>query len=316
MNQYQCSVVIIQYNPNWEKLKATLNSIVCQKDCNYEIIVTDDGSKCTCFDKVREYFEENNFKNFQLVENKTNAGTVKNVISGIKVAQGKYVRVIAPGDMLYSDTTLHRIVDFMDEHHAKEVFGKMVFYEYKNGKVNLIPNQVPFALRPYKKKNTKSIKKHLLVLGDNISGASYTWDREYYLECLMRIHDKVIYLEDCVNAYTVYDRHNICFMDEYVTWYEYGMGISTSKNNKWTAILIKDWIAFLEEMNKRYPNESNIKKAKLYYQMSQSGKILNKIVKNLLFLERYLFGRFAPKMVKDKAYGLIEKESVLRFFDM
>lgn len=314
MEQYECSVVIVQYNPVWEKVKRTLNSVINQKKCNFEIIVADDGSENTHFDKVIAYLEENDFHRYQLVDNKKNAGTVRNVISGIKVATGKYVRVIAPGDMLYSDNTLSKIVNFMDDHKAKEAFGKMAFYEQKDKEIDIIPLQIPFDFSPYIRKHHKKIKKHLLLLGDNISGASYTWEREYYLECLMRISERVVYLEDCVNAYTVYDGYDICFMDEFVTWYEYGTGISTSKNKKWTAILIKDWISFLKEMGQRYQNDSYVRKASLYYWMSGQGVIYNKFIKNILFLERYLYSKFKAKVIKDEEYRNIEKENALKNF--
>ena len=314
MEQYECSVVIVQYNPMWEKLKRTLNSVISQKKCDFEVIVADDGSKDTCFDKVISYFQENDFQRFQLIDSKKNCGTVKNVISGIKVATGKYVIVIAPGDMLYSDNTLSRIVEFMEEHNAKEAFGKLAFYEPNDEGVNIIPLQVPFDYEPYVRKDIKKIKKHLLFLGDNISGASYTWERDYYLECLMRITGKVLYLEDCVNAYTIYDGFDICFMDEFVTWYEYGTGISTSKKRKWTTLLIKDWISFLKEMGRRYPDDKYIKKASLYYRLSEKGFIFNKVIKNLLFLERYLYNFFMSKKVDVKGQEQIKEKNVLKYY--
>ena len=314
MKKYKCSVVIVQYNPIWEKLKRTLKSVIGQQECDYEIVIADDGSKNPCFDKTRDFLDKNGFCNYQLISNENNQGTVKNIISGLEVAQGKYVRVIAPGDMLYSHTTLQKIVSFMDEHSAKEVFGRMAFFTYDEGKINIINKQVPIDLEPYKKRDRESIKKHLFILGDNISGASYTWDRDYYLECLMRIAGRVIYLEDCTNAYTVYDGHDIYFMDEFVTWYEDGTGISTSKNVKWTAILTKDWISFFNEMENRYPHDSYIKRTRLYYQMSQKGFLLDKILKNILFIERYIFSRFMAQAIDDKKYEQVEKKYILEYF--
>lgn len=314
MKQYECSVVVVQYNSSWEKVKRTLNSIINQRECHYEIIVADDGSKSTGFDKIREFFKQNDFLNYQLIDNKENMGTVKNVISGIKVATGKYVRVIAPGDMLYSNVTLRKIVDFMNENQAKEMFGKMAFFNEEDGKIEFISQQAPCNFRPYRSKDLKSIKKHLLVLGDNISGASYTWERNYYLECLMRIEGKVTYLEDCVNAYTIYDGHEIYFMDEFVTWYEYGTGISTSKSNKWTRIIEKDWILFLERMLERYPGDSYIRKARLYYKISYKGTLLSKIIKNLLFFNRFIYSRFRAKFLNEIKNEVVEKENVLQYF--
>ena len=314
MEQCECSVVVVQYNSMWDKVKRTLNSIINQKDCNFEIVIADDGSKDTLFDEIEKYFKEKQFLKYQFVENMQNVGTVKNIISGIEVATGKYVRVIAPGDMLYSDTTLRRIVEFMNQNNAKEVFGRMAFFEYKDDRIDVLPLQVPFDVGPYQRHDIRNIKKHLLVLGDNISGASYTWDREYYLECLMRISGQVVYLEDCVNAYTVYDKHEIYFIDEFVTWYEHGTGISTSKNKKWTTLLIKDWLSFLKEMDRRYPNDTYKKKAYLYYHMSERGVIFNKIIKNLLFLTRYLYNCFMSKRVEYTVQEQIDKKNIEKYY--
>lgn len=314
MGQYECSVVLIQYNPVWEKVKCTLSSIMNQEKCEFELVIADDGSENTHFDKVVAYLEENDFTRYRLVDNKKNVGTVKNIISGMKVATGKYVRVIAPGDMLYSKNTLSRIVAFMDAHNAKEMFGKMAFYEKREEKINIFPMQTPFDYSPYIRKDHRKIKWNLLVLGDNISGASYTWEREYYLECLMRVSKEVTYLEDCVNAYTIYDGYDIFFMDEYVTWYEYGIGVSTSKNKKWVTLLTEDWMAYLRQMKQQYPNDFYIQRTYIYYWLSKKGFIYNKIIKNVLFVDRYLYSKLKRWEISRVVYNFPEEKNVLKNF--
>lgn len=309
----QCSVVVAQYNPIWDKVRCTLDSILSQRNCDYEIVIADDGSECTHFDKIKTYFAERNYENYHLVDNKVNGGTVNNIISGIKASAGRYVRVIAPGDMLYEDTTLYKIVGFMDENNAKVMFGKMAYFEETDGEIEIVSKQVPIDFRPYKKKNVNSIKTHLLILGDNISGASYTWDREYYLDCLLGISGKVRYLEDCLNATAIYDNHMIYFLDEFVTWYEHGTGISTSKSNKWFLILAEDWISYLQKLERQYPRDLKIKKAKWYYQMCLRGKFINKVLKNILFFQRYIYSRFMEKNLNETMYKEINKENILKF---
>lgn len=313
MGTYQCSVVVVQYNPIWGKLKRTLDSIIGQKDCEFEIIVADDGSKDNLSQQLKEYFDRHEFKDYQLVMNETNGGTVKNVISGLEASKGKYVRAIAPGDLLYSKDTLSHIVAFMEQHQAKEMFGKMAFYEYDHQGIKLLPKQVIFDVTPYQKHEKKRIKQHLLLLGDNISGASYTWERDYYLECLRRIEGSVIYLEDCASLCTVYDGYSIHFMDEYVTWYEYGSGISTSKSNKWTDILAKDWISFYERMLERYPGDRSIKKARYYYELSRKGFLSNKLWKNIVFAKRYIYSSIASRKMLRADYSGIKTEYLLQY---
>ena len=315
MSQYICSVVVIQYNPVWEKLQRTLNSIINQQDCQFEIVIADDASKDNCFDKIEGYFRQNKVENYQLVGNKENGGTVKNVLSGIQAARGKYVRVIAPGDMLYSDITLNKIVDFMEKNQAKEVFGKMAYFQENTKKsIEVIPKQTPYDFSPYRKQDINGIKDHLLSLGDNVSGASYTWDREYYLSCLEKLVGKVRFLEDCASIYTIYDNRKICFFDEFVTWYEYGTGISTSSSNKWTKILIQDWIEFFSIMEKQHPTDRKIRWTKVYYQMCQKGWFINKVLKNILFIRRYVYDRFITKKQADTCYGDIDKDYLLKYY--
>ena len=312
MKQYDCSVVVVQYNPIWDKVERTLNSIISQKDCNFEIVIADDGSKNKYFEETIEYFQRNSFCDYKIVDNVQNQGTVKNVLSGLRAGSGKYARVIAPGDMLYSEDTLKKIVDFMEQNQAKEMFGKMVFFYLDKEKIHLVPQQSPCDFTPYKTQNKQHIKKKLLGLGDNISGASYSWDRQYYIKCLEKIESKVIYLEDCVNAYTLYEGNKICFMDEFVTWYEYGTGITTNKSSKWTQITEKDWCSFFDELYMEYPRDKTVKQAKLYYRISSQGTFLSKVIKNLLFFDRFLYGRIVSRFLMDRDYSAVDKEKLLK----
>ena len=75
-NDYNITVVVLTYNPVWEKLRATLKSIVEQQDVHLQVVITDDGSKNNYFDKVESYFKEIGFDDFKLISNKNNEGTV------------------------------------------------------------------------------------------------------------------------------------------------------------------------------------------------------------------------------------------------
>ena len=53
-NKYDISVIIVTYNPKWEKLRTTILSILFQKNINIEIIVSDDGSKNNLFEQQQK----------------------------------------------------------------------------------------------------------------------------------------------------------------------------------------------------------------------------------------------------------------------
>ena len=286
---YEISVVIVQYNPSWENLMLTMQSVLQQKDCRYEIVIADDGSKEKLFEKTEQYLRDNHFTEYKLVDNKENQGTVKNILSGLYAATGKYVRVIAPGDCLYSENTLSHIVAFMKQNNAKEMFGKLAGYRYENGKLEAFKYLAPSQTALYKAgTNRDAILKSLLEYGDNISGASYSFEREYYTYLLKKIEGKVIFLEDCVNAYTIFEGNKIYFMDEYVTWYELGTGVTTGGNRKWVERIAKDWAAFFEQMQKDYPSSKSIQRAKRLHELEASEKKCDKLLLRATYLDKFI----------------------------
>ena len=98
----KCSVIVACYNPILSKVKFTLKTILQQDIKDIEIILVDDGSKDNQFQAVEQYLVQNNFKNYKFVANKINQGTVKNIISGLNVCTGRYIKLLSPGDGFYS----------------------------------------------------------------------------------------------------------------------------------------------------------------------------------------------------------------------
>lgn len=284
----EMSVIIIQYNPQWEKIKRTIKSIAMQKDCDFEVIISDDGSKEDLFMESKKLLNALGMVSYAFVKSKENGGTVNNVIQGLERARGKYVRVIAPGDCLYAEDTLCHICNFMRKNNAKETFGKIAGYsEERNYAVNV---QIPLDTSIYNdKKDVDVILKHLLEYSDNISGASYSWEREYYLECLKKIQNKVRFLEDCANVFTILDGYEIHYMDEYVTLYEMGTGISTNGDNMWLGRLKEDWLNFYEVVEREYPRCKNVHRAKRIMKMQKKKSLFWRIIKTCLYLDVYLY---------------------------
>ena len=78
------SVLVLSYNSDIDKLYLTLKSIIKQKIDDFEIVVSDDGSKDNHEQELAEYFKQNDFSNYKLVMNEQNRGTVQNILSGLK----------------------------------------------------------------------------------------------------------------------------------------------------------------------------------------------------------------------------------------
>lgn len=105
-----------------------MDSILNQKNVNFEVIVSDDGSKENYFVEVIKYFEENGFRDYSIVQHPKNVGTVKNVFNALNIANSKYVKGISPGDALVSADTIRSWVDFLDKSGRHWSFGDAPYY--------------------------------------------------------------------------------------------------------------------------------------------------------------------------------------------
>lgn len=240
--KYQISVIVATYNPIFEKLFETLLSIVNQKGIVFEIVVTDDGSKKNYFEEIRAFFNEKDFKNYKLVSNVLNKGTVENMLSGIKMAEGKYVKGISPGDQLYNNCVLKEWIDYMEMNHVAWSFSDAVYYKRKDNKNCIIRGTAyPTNLNPYLKKNVNKCRWNYVVLGDIALGATMLCERELQLEYIKKIVGKVIYAEDNIWRLMMFDGYIGCYFPKSTILYEYGTGISTTNNSEWEYRLKKDW---------------------------------------------------------------------------
>ena len=103
------TICVLTYNPDWIKFRSTLRSIICQRNVDFDIVVSDDGSEENYFDKAEEFLKENNFSDYRFIANKQNQGTVKNTISALQNVESKYVKLISPGDFLYNENVLSNL---------------------------------------------------------------------------------------------------------------------------------------------------------------------------------------------------------------
>ena len=263
MYKYEFSVIVITYNAIWDKLKLTLDSIIRQSFENFEIVMADDGSKEDVFDKVEAFFAENNFTRYTLVRNEQNQGTIKNLLSGLDKAQGRYIRMFGPGDLFFDENSLAGVYKFMSESGCEGCFGLMRgYYKDETGAIKTRPYTFPFDLKAYRDGDDAKITKNLTVFADNVSGASMCLSHEYMDEYLNRIAGKVIYLEDVFQVMAALDGRRLQLYDEYLILYEDSVGISTSKNSNFRKLLRKDNDTFYEMVFEQYSDNKLVKKRK------------------------------------------------------
>lgn len=285
--QYDVSVVVLTYKPNYKKLYGTILSILTQKNVDYEIIIADDGSDCLRIDEIEKWFKEEQFLDYQFAISKENQGTVANLKAALGVVKGRYVKVISPGDYLYKSDVLERLLEFSDREESKICFGKVAGYLYKdNGDIDIYECETPRKLQPYIKYNFKKIQKNYLVNKDYIVGASFFVDALLLEKYVSEIVGKVKYAEDCAVIIMIADGIKIKFWPDYMVWYEGRTGISNVKSDIWRKRLYKDNKRCFELIKDKHPEfewiyDVSFNKRKLiYYIYKMVNKLMNVFKRN------------------------------------
>lgn len=230
----ECSVVVCTYRPCWEKLRLTLKSVLMQKNCKYQIVVTDDGSEENLFDDIKKYFSEVSFTEYKLVAGTQNNGTVQNILQGVYASVGRFIKPISPGDFLHGENCLRQWIDFMDNHKDYVMsYCDSIYYHWTGGEI------VPVKTKA-NPQSTEPNAKQYIVYGDFCLGASTMVRRHKWLKYLEMIRGKVIYCEDFSYQIMLFQGMKIINMPSVLLLYEVGTGVSTSNSNIWNERLRED----------------------------------------------------------------------------
>lgn len=270
IQKYDVSIVVATYNPVWEKLRATLKSILEQTNVKFQIVITDDGSVNPLFTKVKDLFKKEEFTDYKLVANEQNRGTVCNLYAGVIAADAEYVKGISPGDLFYDKNTLYKWLQFTKVNNADITFCDAVFYNRKNNRVNIIRHSHdPKNVRIYLKPSSYHDKViNYIILGDKISGAAIIVRKEILQRYLKLLLNRVIYTEDFFIRLAVLDKCNILYYQNPGIWYEYADGgVSTSGDDIWKQRIQKDNIEMDRICEVNWDKKDDIVKAWLeeYY---------------------------------------------------
>ena len=242
MNEnFECSVLICTYKPDWEKLRLTLKSVLMQKNCNYYIVVTDDGSEKNYFDKVRNYFSCYGFSNYELIASPENQGTTKNVLQGVHACKGEFVKPLSPGDFLHGKQVLRKWVDFMrNRQECIMSFCDAIYYHWEKGKI-IATKEFAYPRSADDCGGGTSLSKYL-IYNDICLGASSMVRRILWIKYLEMMAGKVLYAEDNSYRIMLYVGEKFAYIAQSFLLYEYGTGISTNGSEVWAERLRKDWL--------------------------------------------------------------------------
>lgn len=284
MPSYQVSVCIVTYKPNKEELLKTLNSVLMQVGVDLQIVVTDDGSPENFFDEIKKKMKDTSFHNYQLVTNPENQGTVKNYYKGLLQCTNEWIKVISPGDFLFSRTTLHDWIQSTEKAGNYWSFGDVVCYNKQPNKVIKVVSRKahPQYVKPYIKRDIETCVYHYLVNNDIALGAAIICKRIETIEYLKEIVGKVIYAEDNIFRIMMADGKCPYYFTEEVMYYESSAGISTRGDYIWKQRLKKDWDKTDEIINCRH--NKNITLINNLMKVKKIQATDNKLLKMLRYL--------------------------------
>lgn len=239
---YPVSVLILTYYPDYEKLFQTVYSVLMQKGVSFQIVVSDDGTFDFDVQKLERWFREKGFTDYTIINNPENQGTVKNIFYALEAVKGTYVKLLSPGDYLYDENALKGVYEYMKQRSSEVCFGRAVYYRQENNssrfRIHNLMN--PRYIRPFLKNDLKKIQKNCLLYKDYILGASLMYNTQTLKRYLSDFVGKVIYVEDIVTTYMVAEDVMIDYWDGLLVWYEYGYGVSTGKDDKWSRRIWND----------------------------------------------------------------------------
>ncbi len=236
MNKIRVSVIVPTYNSKWDKIKVTLDSIIVQKSSPFEVIIVDDGSRISSSDLIDSYLISQRFSNYKLINNKKNNGTIKNIISAMKYANGKYIKLLAPGDLLVGKTLLDDWCNKLEQSGRKWSFGNALFSNNTTEvPISLFTHQDnPRDITPYLTGDNRTARYNCVIKMDKPNGTTTLFEKQFADPYLIKLSKIITYAEDFIYVLFMLDEHMPYYYNHNVTVYEWGEGISSSNNCFWT----------------------------------------------------------------------------------
>lgn len=298
-NDYEVSVVVLTYNPVWEKLVATLKSIITQKNVSVQLVLSDDGSVENYFQKTREYLDNNGFYNYVMIANEKNEGTVVNTLHGVEAATGEFIKTISPGDCLTNDYVLVSWIKAMIADNVRWSFSDAIYYKSENENFSIVQDKAhPADICPYVRGKNEKCRWNYVVLDDIALGAAIMAKKQVMVKYLSRIVGKVKYAEDNIWRLMMFDGVVGGYYPYPAVFYETGSGVSTSGSDVWKKRLEEDWNEATKEMLSKGVKNDIFQKDALHAlkNLKSPNRLKHVLVKGKIGMHLYrkLFWRKTP----------------------
>jgi len=258
-DKFEVSALVVSYNPDCDKLLMTIRSLLLQKDVFLQIVVADDGSECDCFAAIEEFLSKEGFRDYSLVKNPENQGTVMNFLSGLRRCGGSYVKPISPGDYLMEENALREWIDYAERNNAVVCGSDYVCY-YDEPGGGMVATKQRIHPRSAGLSGSK-LRLDYLINEDLFLGAATLCDGMTLQRYATMLEGKVKYAEDNCYRLMAFCGENMIHFEKEMVLYEVGTGVSTKGNDKWKSLLRKDWSVTDSIMMNMETRDEEIEKA-------------------------------------------------------
>ncbi len=266
------SVTIPTYN-NLESFKRTLNSVLSQTFCNFEIIITDDSDN----DDIKIYAALLNDERIKYFKNPQKLGAPKNWNEGIKKAQGEYIKILHHDDWFADENSLQKFIELMDKNPQCDFgYAKSVNFDIETKKIKTrraekyvsIIEKNPFELYMCNRIGSPSVvifkNKNNLLFDENLK---WLVDIDFYIKVLTK-NNKIAFLNEVLINVGISQAQitNFCQNNKNVEIYELFYLFNKYKDNlncekyysKLTEALKRFKICCMEKLKEIIPQEFEI----------------------------------------------------------
>ncbi|MCL2749751.1 MAG: glycosyltransferase, partial [Coriobacteriia bacterium] len=281
-------------------------------DCNsFEIVVADDASRVNPKEALEEYFAQAGFTDYQIIIQETNIGTVKNTLEGTKKAKGEFIKIIGAGDLLYASDTLRKMYEFCSTQEVNHAFGKIKTFTEKDEGVTVQSFDAPTKPELYNEpQNREAILTQMLIYSDWVPGGAIIYRRDYLIDFLVELAEdyQVRYCEDLVSVLVAF-KGTIKPYDEFIMWYEWGVGVSNDGSKASRRRAYDDHTRFFAELKKRHKDSSIVARA---YRMFRIKRFVMLYTPLALLLQRIKARQYLKKPIDQVDEMPLERSFLLK----
>ncbi|MCC2380753.1 glycosyltransferase family 2 protein [Bacillus wiedmannii] len=212
------SVIVPLYNAE-KYIEETMESILNQTYKNIEIVIVDDGSKDQSSSIVKNFKKKYPEQIKYILQENQGVSVARN--TGIENANGEYISFLDSDDLWHS-TKIEKQIESMHKNNMNACYcGYMNFYEETGEKVENTTNFV-------KGNMTKAFLTH------QVFAQTSTWifKKSIVMDHNIRFTPGCSWGEDLEFLFKLMSVTNVCYVDEYLTYYRILSGGNLSSNYK------------------------------------------------------------------------------------